>query len=481
MNSNRINFMCYDILSLRGEQKAYSEHSSTEDRLAWTLCQLPLLAGRVQVDGQVTAGNLHEADEHSCHVVQFRLKPLSTFTGKTLLTLEFLLRALNKGPKTYKTRPLPAFGSAKDKMSNPSAMQSIFVDSHGRLCYGAQLGVPDPALAPRPYFRHPVDPSAPLGSFENPYPCSGNPVLPSSSRGNERTARNQVAKGLSSNSKPKHPNTTEKVLMQQQPPSGIQQPAWNGPLPGTQSAYVPPVPVRRQMASPSEIQVNWGPRSDSPRPHQSVSLSPALVQQPARRVRFVDATATSRPHQEIHSPSSLSSYMPRSQRVHRHLAPSPPQSPRPSSPGSTIISGPESDESACTICDDMTVTTRDGPVRYCGPCLEEAESAEDQHNTKETQRRSLIENEVREARRRDTDTREAQMQATERIQAQREAEIETRRRSIERGVRTVRVERVLEERPLMRGAVDRQMRDFEMERRASQRRMGPNGVIYRDV
>lgn len=359
-------------------------------------------------------------------------------------------------------------------MSGPSAMQSIFVDPQGRLCYGAQLGVPGPVLAPRPIFNHPVNPSAPLGSFENPYPCSGNPVLPPFSRGNERNARNQVARGPSSISQPKHPKTTEKVLVQQQPPSGIQQAAWNGPLSGT-------VSLPQQMTSPPEIQVNWGPRSDSPRTHQSAPLPPALVQQQARRVRFADETAASRPHQEIHNPSSLYSYMPRSQRVHHHLAPSPPQSPPPSSPSSSTISGPESDESACTICDDTAVTLRYGPVRYCGPCLDEAKSAEEQHNIKEMQRRSLIEEEVREARRRDADTREAQIQATERRHAQREAEIETRRRSIERGVRRVQVERVREERPLMRGAVDRQMRDFEMERRASQRRMGPNGVIYRDV
>lgn len=92
-----------------------------------------------------------------------------------------------------------------------------------------------------------------------------------------------------------------------------------------------------------------------------------------------------------------------------------------------------------------------------------------------------MEEEARAGRWRDADNREAQIQAIERRLAQREAELETRRRNIERGVRTVRVERVREEPPLMRGAVDRQMRDFEMERRASQRRMGPNGVIYRDV
>lgn len=92
-----------------------------------------------------------------------------------------------------------------------------------------------------------------------------------------------------------------------------------------------------------------------------------------------------------------------------------------------------------------------------------------------------MEEEARAGRWRDADNREAQIQAMESRHAQREAEIETRRRNIERGVRTVRVERVREEPPLMRRAVDRQMRDFEMERRASQRRMGPNGVIYRDV
>lgn len=364
-------------------------------------------------------------------------------------------------------------------------MRSVFVDSHGRLCYGAQLGVSSPVPAPRPYFKHPVDPSAPLGSFENPYPCQsnppGNPVLPSFSHGNERTARNQVASGPSSIFKPKNPKTTGKILMEQQPPSGIQQPALNGPLSGTQSADVPPVSLHPQITSPSKIQVNWGPRSDSPQVHQPVSLPPALVQQHARRVRFADAAATSRPRQEIHSPTSLYSYMPRNQRVHHPLAPSPPQSPRPSSPSSTTISGPEPDESACTICDDWAATVRDGPVSYCGPCLHEAQSAEDQHNIKETQRRSLIDKEVRDARRRDADTREAQLQATERRHAQRESEIATRRRNIERGVRIVQVERVREERPLMRGAVDRQMRNFEMERRASQRRMGPNGVIYRDV
>lgn len=364
-------------------------------------------------------------------------------------------------------------------------MQSIFLDQYGRLCYGVQLGVPGTVLAPRPIFNHPVDPSAPLGSFENPYPCSDSPVFPSFSRGNVRTVRNQVARGPSSISKPKRPKTTEKELMQQQPPSGIQQAAWNGPLSGTQSAHALPASLHQQMTPHPEIQVNWGPRSDSPRPHQSAPLPPALVQQQARRVRFADATATSSPPQEIHNLSSLYSYVPPSQRVHHRLAPSAPQSPPPSSPSSSTISGSESDESVCTICDGTVVTLRDGPVRYCGPCLDEAKSAEDQHNMKETRRRSLIEEEVREARRRDAETREAQKQATERRaterrQAQREAEIETRRRNIERGVRTVRVEG-REERPLMRGAVDRQMMDFEMERRASQRRMGPNGVIYRDV
>lgn len=101
---------------------------------------------------------------------------------------------------------------------------------------------------------------------------------------------------------------------------------------------------------------------------------------------------------------------------------------------------------------------------------------------KETQRRSLIEDDVREARRRNADTRKAQIEAIERRHVKREGEVERRRGNIERGVRRVLVERVQEERPLMRGAVDRrQMWDFEMERRASQRRMGPNGVIYRDV
>lgn len=92
-------------MSLAGEQKAHSGHSSTKYRLAWTLCKLPCFTGRVQVECQVTAGNTREADEYSCHVVQFRLKPLSTFTGKTLLTLEFLLRALNKGPPKYLKEP----------------------------------------------------------------------------------------------------------------------------------------------------------------------------------------------------------------------------------------------------------------------------------------------------------------------------------------------------------------------------------------
>ena len=360
-------------------------------------------------------------------------------------------------------------------------MQSIFVDQHGHLCYGAQLGVPGPVLAPRPIFNHPVNPSAPLGSFENPYPCPSNPVLPSFSHGDVRISRTQVVRGPSSTSKPKHPKTTETVLMQQQAPSGTQQADWNGPLSRTQSRHVPPVLMHQHTTSPSGIQVNWGPRSDSPRPYQSDPLSPALVQQHARRVHFADVTATSRPYQEIHSPSSIRSYIPRSQRVHHHLAPSPPQSPHPDSPSSSTTSGPESYESACTICDDTAVAVRDGSVRYCSPCLDEAKSAEDQHNMKETQRRSLMEEEVRVARGRDADTREAQIRAIERRHAQREAEIETRRRNIERGVRTVRVERVREELPQMRGAVDRQMRNFEMERRASQRRMGPNGVIYRDV
>lgn len=365
-------------------------------------------------------------------------------------------------------------------MSDPSAMPSIFLDQYGRLCYGVQLGVPGPVLATRPIFNHPVNPSAPLGSFENPYPCSDSPVFPSFSRGNVRTVRSQVARGPSSISKPKHPKTTEKRLMQQQPALGFQQAAWNGPLPGTQRAPVMPVSLHQQMTPHPEIQVNWGPRSDSPRPHQSAPLPPALVQQQAQHVRFADATATSSPNQGIHSLSSHYSYIPPSQRVHHHLAPPPPQSPPPSSPSSSTISGPESDESVCTICDGTVVTVRDGPVRYCGPCLDEAKSAEDQHNMKETRRRSLIDEEEREARRRETGTREAQKQATEGRHAKREAEIETRRRNIERGVRTVRVEG-REERPLMRGAVDRQMKDFEMERRASQRRMGPNGVIYRDV
>ena len=69
-------------MSLLGDQKAHSEDSSTEYRLAWTLCQLPCLGGRVQVEGQVTTVNLREADEHSCHIVQFRLEPISTITGK---------------------------------------------------------------------------------------------------------------------------------------------------------------------------------------------------------------------------------------------------------------------------------------------------------------------------------------------------------------------------------------------------------------
>lgn len=92
-----------------------------------------------------------------------------------------------------------------------------------------------------------------------------------------------------------------------------------------------------------------------------------------------------------------------------------------------------------------------------------------------------MEEEAREVRWRDADIGEAQIHAIERRHAQRDAEIEMRRRNIERGVRTVRVERVREERSPMRGAVDRQTRDLEMERRASQKRMGPNGVIYRDV
>lgn len=425
----------------------------------------------------MTAGNLREADEHSCHVVQFRLKPLSTFTGNILLTIEFLLCALEKGPNTYNTSSTPAFGSVKDEMSDPSAMQSIFVDPSGRLCYGAQSGVPGPVLAPRPIFHHPVDPSAPLGSFENPHPC-----LPFFSQGDGRTARNQVARGSSSTSEPKHPKTTETVLMQQQqPPSEIQQAAWNGPLSSTQLRHVPPVSLYHHTTSPPGIQVNWGPRSDSPRPHESDPLWPALVQQQAQRVHFADVTATSPPYQEIYNPASLHSYIPRSQRVHHHLAPSTPQSPDPGFPRSSLAAGPESYESTCTICDDTAVAVRDGPVRYCGPCLDEAKSAEDQHNIQETQRRSLTEEEARAGRWRDADNREAQIQAIERRHAQREAEMETRRRNIERGVRTVRVERVREEPPLMRGAVDRQMRDFEMERRASQRRMGPNGVIYRDV
>lgn len=356
-------------------------------------------------------------------------------------------------------------------------MPSIFVDSSGRLCYGAQSRVPGPVLAPRPIFNHPVDPSAPLGSFENPHPS-----LPSHLQGNGRTARNQVVKGSSSTSEPKHAKTTETVLMQQQPPSEVQQAAWNGPLSSTQLRHVPSTSVHHHPTSPPGIQVNWGPRSDSPRPDESDPLWPEFVQEQARRVHFADVTATSRPYQESHNPASLHSFIPRSQRAHHHLAPSPPQSADPGSMSSSIVAGPESYESACTICDDTAVAVRDGPVRYCGPCLDEAKSAEDQHYIKETQRRSLMEEEeARAGRWRDADNREAQIQGTERRHAQREAEMETRRRNIERGVRRVWVERVREEPPLIRGAVDRQMRDFEMERRASQRRMGPNGVIYRDV
>lgn len=80
-----------------------------------TLCQLPLLASRVQVDVQVTASNSREADERSCHVVQFHLKPLSTLIGKILLTLEFLLCALNKGPNTYKNPQSQHSGARKTK------------------------------------------------------------------------------------------------------------------------------------------------------------------------------------------------------------------------------------------------------------------------------------------------------------------------------------------------------------------------------
>lgn len=358
-------------------------------------------------------------------------------------------------------------------------MQSVFVDSSGRLCYGAQSGARGPVLAPRPIFNHLVDPSAPLGSFENPHPC-----LPSYLQGNGRTARNQVAKGSSPTSEPKHPRTTETVLMQQQPPSEVQQAAWNGPLSSTQLGHVPSILVHHHTTSLPGIQVNWGPRSDSPGPDESDPLWPELVQEQARHVHFADVTATSRPYQEIHNPASLHSFIPRSQRVHHHLAPSPPPSADPGILSSSIVAGPESYESACTICDDTPVAVRDGPVRYCAPCLDEAKSAEDQHYIKETQRRSLMEEEARAGRWRDADNREAHIQDiqdTERRHAQREAEMETRRRNIERGVRTVWVERVREAPPLMRGAVDRQMRDFEMERRASQRRMGPNGVIYRDV
>lgn len=360
-------------------------------------------------------------------------------------------------------------------MSDPLAMQSIFIDRSGRLCYGAQSGVPGPVLAPLPIFNHPVDPSAPLGSFENPHPC------PFFSPGNGITARNQVAGSSSSNSEPKHPKSTETVLMQQQQPPEVQQAAWNGPLSSTQLRHVPPVSLHHHTTSPPGIQVNWGPRSDSPRPDESDPLWPALVQQQARRVHFADVTATSRPYQEIHNPASLHSYIPRSQRVHHHLATSPPQSSEPGSRSSSIAARPELYESACTICDDTAVAVRDGPVSYCGPCLDEAKSAEDQHNIKETQRRSLMEEEAKAGRWRDADNREAQIQTMESRHVRREAEIETRRRKIERGVRTVWVERVGEEPPLMRTAVDRQMRDLEMERRASQRRMGPNGVIYRDV
>lgn len=360
-------------------------------------------------------------------------------------------------------------------MSDPSAMQSIFVDPSGRLCYGAQSGVPDPVFAPRPIFNHRVDPSAPLGSFENPHPCSGNPVLPLFSQGDGRTARNQVARGPSSTSESKHPKTTETVLMQQLP-LGVQQAAWNGPLSITQLGHVPPVSLHQHTTSPPGIQVNWGPRSDSPRPHQSEPLWPTWAQQQARRVHFADVMATSRPYQEIHDPACLHSYIPRSQRVHHDLASSLPQSPHLGSPSSSTASGSESYESACTICDDTAVAVINRPVTYCGPCLDVAKFAEDQHNIKETQRRSLMEEEAREVRWRDADIGEAQIQAIERRHAQRDVEIETRRRNIERGVRTVRVERVREEPSLMRGAVDRQM-----ERRASQKRMGPNGVIYRDV
>lgn len=361
-------------------------------------------------------------------------------------------------------------------MSDPLAMQPIFVDPSGRLCYGAQSGVPGPVLAPRPIFNHPVDPSAPLGSFENPHPC-----FPFFSQGNGITARDQVARASSSTSEPQHPKTTETVLMQQQQPPEVQQAAWNGPLSSTHLRHVPPVSLHHHTTSPPEIQVNWGPRSDSPRPDESDPLWHALAQQQARRVHFAHVTATSRPYQEVHNPASLHSYIPRSQRVHYHPAPSTPQSSDEGSRSSSIAARPEAYESACTICDDTAVAVRDGPVRYCGPCLDEAKSAEDQHNIREMQRRSLMEEEARAGRWRDADNREAQIQAMESRHAQREAEIETRRRNIERGVRTVRVERVREEPPLMRRAVDRQMRDFEMERRASQRRMGPNGVIYRDV
>ena len=245
-------------------------------------------------------------------------------------------------------------------------------------------------------YVHKVDPTAPLGSFENPYSTSNapqsphlsptNPSLPSVFNTFESSHRRDSFE-------PYNPRQATPPRRSHQPPSRSARKAHisnvvdddDYPLP-------PPVPAKQPLDTQSTTYTRNRSRRRFHIQQESPSTPPLPrppppVHRPDRRVHFAATDHYATPSSPIrrsfsYSPpplprprSPITAQPPSSHRL-QHRSPTPTQ-PCLSSP--RALSSRTFKWPLCTLCSEMpaTVENEGGELRFCGGCWEEAREAEE--------------------------------------------------------------------------------------------------------
>lgn len=349
-------------------------------------------------------------------------------------------------------------------------------------------------VAPQPACYFPIDPTAPLGSLENPYLASSAP--PSPPLMFESDAHLEFPTAWDGH--PSSPQQREQLLSRSPSPMQEGSPValkvnWGPPgSPQQTSQRLSWSTSTAGEQSPLGFHVAWDGPSGPRQIHQPLSRLPLPIEQHSRHVHFRHAdpadaassiaaaprvTPAARSHEKNNSPSYLHESLPPNR--HSHRSSPPPHHPRSGIPS---ISSPEpyTEAAICMICNRMPAAVEQSAMWFCENCWNDAFEAQ--------QRRSQLEATYKNSSRVHAG-RDSQGEAMDR-ESRRLPEQTSKWESTERESWRI------QERQEHRGAVERESRRTqgprEPRRRAfervvhrrrpgGERRAGPGGVIYRDI